>query len=489
MPKDIPLVDPGGSRTLLSAELANQVIAAGNCFLGLQVDPPLRLDKSGAVWRISLDADPDADLPRGAATGYANTDQTYTASCPYGTTGAPVTVTVAAGSLFSPTSTSDANSIALQLATAQATAGLACSLTASTGFNDTVSNLLLLSTGNLLATGQFSAYQGIQRTAVAVLYPNLGLHPADWFLTGGTSLNAIAEAATGGDFYAFGNATTWEGVTQLNGGRLAHDGTLDTAFAWSGFNNTLYAPVWNGTYLLLFTPGGGASSYATHTVDGWLGFLVDNTGAYHSRIDTANNGNSASSCQIVGGSAYFLTGSFGTFQGSAVNSRTLRLTGGLGRDLGWSEDPAGGFSGGGPTCCATDGTTYYLGGGFTGYAAASAGNLVACQSNGTKKTSFATAGGGANAAVNAVALQSDGKIIIGGNFTTYNGTTRKYLARVNPDGTLDTGWAPAALNGFVYAVVILSDGTIIAAGAFTTCGGATRNRIARFTPAGTLLNP
>src|SRR5437867_2422328 len=47
---------------------------------------------------------------------------------------------------------------------------------------------------------------------------------------------------------------------------------------------------------------------------------------------------------------------------------------------------------------------------------------------------------GANFDVCSIALQSDGKILIGGLFTVINGTNRNYLARLNSDGNLDTSF-------------------------------------------------
>ena len=37
-----------------------------------------------------------------------------------------------------------------------------------------------------------------------------------------------------------------------------------------------------------------------------------------------------------------------------------------------------------------------------------------------------------------ITVQPDGKVLIGGEFTTYNGTGRNFIARLNPDSTLDT---------------------------------------------------
>lgn len=80
-----------------------------------------------------------------------------------------------------------------------------------------------------------------------------------------------------------------------------------------------------------------------------------------------------------------------------------------------------------------------------------------------------TTGSGFDGAVYASALQSDGKLIVGGAFTSYNGTTRNYIARLNSDGTIDNTFDPATgLSGAVLSLAIQpSDGKIIVGGSFT----------------------
>src|SRR5437773_2420241 len=51
-------------------------------------------------------------------------------------------------------------------------------------------------------------------------------------------------------------------------------------------------------------------------------------------------------------------------------------------------------------------------------------------------------GSGLNLRVKAVALQPDGKIIIGGDFASVRGAPRNRIARLNPDGTADTTFDP-----------------------------------------------
>ena len=80
--------------------------------------------------------------------------------------------------------------------------------------------------------------------------------------------------------------------------------------------------------------------------------------------------------------------------------------------------------------------------------------------------------------VGAIAVQPDGKILIGGNFTNILGVARTNIARLNTDGTLDTAFDPNA-NSDVNAIAVQADGKILVSGSFTSIGGQTRNYIAR----------
>ncbi len=79
------------------------------------------------------------------------------------------------------------------------------------------------------------------------------------------------------------------------------------------------------------------------------------------------------------------------------------------------------------------------------------------------------------------------KIIIVGEFSAYNGKARKGIARLNMDGSLDSGFNPGTgANSSVWSVYIQTDGKIIIGGLFTTYNGITRNRIVRFNSDGSL---
>ena len=120
-----------------------------------------------------------------------------------------------------------------------------------------------------------------------------------------------------------------------------------------------------------------------------------------------------------------------------------------------------------------------IGGTFTNYNGSTLNNIARLNSNGTIDVTF-TLGTGANSTVNTAVLQGDGKIIIGGDFTSYNGTSRNRIARLNADGTLDATFDPGVgANATVFSTAIQSDGKIVIGGSFSTYNSNTKNFIAR----------
>src|SRR5438874_505973 len=85
---------------------------------------------------------------------------------------------------------------------------------------------------------------------------------------------------------------------------------------------------------------------------------------------------------------------------------------------------------------------------------------------------------GADGAVGAFAVQPDGTILVGGNFTTLAGQSRSYIGRLHADGSLDTSFNPGA-SSFVYCLAVQADGKIVVGGAFGTLGGQPRSRLGR----------
>ena len=113
-------------------------------------------------------------------------------------------------------------------------------------------------------------------------------------------------------------------------------------------------------------------------------------------------------------------------------------------------------------------------------------SLARLNSNGSLDGSFTTVvtTGGGNL-IRALALQADGKILVGGNFTALSSTPRNRLARLLTDGSLEPSFAPN-FNGPVDSVVIQPDGKILVGGSFSTVDGQSRVELARLNADGSL---
>ena len=75
-------------------------------------------------------------------------------------------------------------------------------------------------------------------------------------------------------------------------------------------------------------------------------------------------------------------------------------------------------------------------------------------------------------------MQPDGKILVGGSFTTVGGQTRHRMARLDAITGAPDSFNPNA-DSSVISIAVQVDGKILAGGVFTTIGGQTRNRMAR----------
>ena len=90
-------------------------------------------------------------------------------------------------------------------------------------------------------------------------------------------------------------------------------------------------------------------------------------------------------------------------------------------------------------------------------------------------------GGGADfEVVKTMALQSDGKILVGGRFTSYNGSPVAKIIRLNADGSIDTSFNNSGIgvsNGFVNCIKIQPDNKIVVAGILLDASGSALVRL------------
>jgi len=133
----------------------------------------------------------------------------------------------------------------------------------------------------------------------------------------------------------------------------------------------------------------------------------------------------------------------------------------------------------------TSDNKFLIGGQFTSFNGTAANRIVKLNLDGSLDTLF-NIGTGFNNVVRQLFEISD-KIYVCGQFTSYNGTTRNRIVRLNLDGSLDTTFDPGTgFNNSVLNISFLSDGRVVCVGDFTSYNGTTRNRIAILNTDGSL---
>src|SRR6476646_484820 len=125
-----------------------------------------------------------------------------------------------------------------------------------------------------------------------------------------------------------------------------------------------------------------------------------------------------------------------------------------------------------------------IGGTFIGYNGFARGGIARVLATGMLDSSF-DSGVGTGGNVFALALQHNGQIVLGGRFVQYAGINRTFIARVFSNGTLDLGFNPVP-DDWVQSLAVEPDDRILAGGFFTAINGVGRSRIARLNTTGSV---
>ena len=115
-------------------------------------------------------------------------------------------------------------------------------------------------------------------------------------------------------------------------------------------------------------------------------------------------------------------------------------------------------------------------------------NIARLYSSGMADTNFSPTviGGFASAEVKCLAVQTNGQIVVGGSFAALGGQIRKNIGRLNADGSVDMTFNPGIDGGPVKTLAVQNDGKILLSGGFFTVGGLSRRFIARLNSDGTV---
>ncbi|MCU0425918.1 MAG: T9SS type A sorting domain-containing protein [Candidatus Kapabacteria bacterium] len=300
---------------------------------------------------------------------------------------------------------------------------------ADLGFDGEVRDVLQLGSGQLIVVGDFENYRGAPANRVARLNADGTLDGTFTSLPAAYTNVVNSVQLTGGGQLIIGGAFNVANTRRV--ARLNADGTIDGAFV----QNTALGGAVNAVAV---DASGNVVAVGDFTTPTSRVIRFTNTGAldatFNTNIGTGLTGTSlgAQSVLIDGSNRILIGGNFTLFNGTA-RSGIVRLT-----------------------------------------------------STGTNDGTF-TIGTGSNNMIFTIALDAMSRIMIGGDFTTFNGTARNRIARLTAAGALDVGFNPGAgFNNTVNTIAMEpTTQNIIVGGGFSTYNGAARNNIVRILPAGT----
>jgi len=306
-------------------------------------------------------------------------------------------------------------------------------------------------------------------------------------IEGPGTVNALAVLGDG-RYYATGSFTSVEGSPRLAVARFLVNGSLDPAFAPVPITATIatvYAMAVQSNNRVVL---GGSFNYVGGA---WRPNLVrlNADGTVDAGFDPGAGVNSTVTALAVQpvDSKIIVGGSFTTFNGIPC-SRLLRLN--SDGTLDPTFNVGAGFDGSVTSVAIQSDNKILVGGSFTSYNGTVCSRLVRLNSDGSPDTAFvANTGAGFSGAVNSILIQPDNLILVGGSFTAFNGQGRNYLTRLKADGTLDPAFAQTGngLNNTVYSLAVqAADGKIVAVGQFTGYDTTALSRIVRLTSAGAL---
>jgi uncharacterized delta-60 repeat protein len=352
--------------------------------------------------------------------------------------------------------------------------------------------------GKIIIGGGFTDCDSLFRGAIARINSNGTLDnsflPAIGFndrLLGSDRVNVI-EVQSDGKVLVGGNFTSYNDKLSRRLVRLNTDGSLDLSFNIGiGVYDSLSRYTGNINSIAIQNDGkiliGGLFRYFNNNQVYSIARLnpdgtIDNTFSMGTGTSTGTGGYSTiNSIKIQSDGKIIIGGNFTVYNGvGRVRIARLNVDGTLDPTF----NPVAGFVGNVNTMSIQSDGKIVVGGSFTSYNGVQSSRIIRLNTDGSRDITFNT-GTGFNSTVNATVVQNDGKILVGGIFLSYNGVSiGRSIARLNTDGSLDNSFiVTGLLNGGVNTIFLQNNGKLVIGGSFS---GTNKNKIARLNTNGSL---
>ncbi|MES2567217.1 MAG: T9SS type A sorting domain-containing protein [Bacteroidota bacterium] len=346
------------------------------------------------------------------------------------------------------------------------------------GPNSVVNAAAVQSDGKILIGGYFTTYNGVSSNRITRINTNGSI---DTSFHVGTGANGIVNAITlqndgkiliGGEFMGYNNLPTGP-LTRIN-----PNGTNDAGFSKSVWSSAIVDAITVDSNNSVFV--GGINLVSNHTAikvnsNGSLDSIYSLPNFIYGRIKTVSLQQDGK--LFIGGDISYINGDY------VRRIARINTNGTIDKSFNYRTAANSGIV----KCAIQPDQKILIGGNFTAYNNKEINRISRLNGDGSIDTSFLTSGtyGGANGVVNTISLQSDNKIIVGGDFTTFHSGNCKRLIRLLPSGLEDSTFNFGNFDGAIYATAVQPDGKIIVAGNFINANSASVNRIVRLNADGT----
>ncbi|WPO79902.1 T9SS sorting signal type C domain-containing protein [Flavobacterium sp. KACC 22761] len=354
----------------------------------------------------------------------------------------------------------------------------------SSSFKSTVTNVKVLTDGKILISGNFTVFNNVATNRIVRLNNDGQLDPSFNIGEGFDAEVHAMEVQPDGKIILGGKFTTFNGTAANGIIRLMQDGAIDTTFyTGTGFSSGIVYTCKIDPFGNIMVGGSFSGNYNGTSVNRVC--YLDSSGFLKNDIDFGSGPASASvyALETDAEGAWYIGGSFSVFDGlnqgklAKIDSEGEYDTGYLASGIGFDNSVFKILS-------LENGESVVVGN-FKKFNGNIALRIAKLLEDGSSDPEFNSGQLGANNLIKTAVLQSDGKIILGGNFTKYNETLINRIVRVLPDGTVDASFnVTSGFNSQVYAMEIQSDGKIIVAGNFAKYNDVSAGKIIRLMPDG-----
>jgi len=401
-----------------------------------------------------------------------------------------------------------------------------------TGFNSTVEDLIILPSGKIICVGLFSNFNSNLSDGIASLNSdgsfdstfNTGTGFSIGFFTSvdAISLQSDGKIICGGVFFDY-NGNSCNNICRLNS-----DGSFDSTFnTGTGFNNQVLTIYTKADDKILV--GGLFTQFDTNTITYYV--QLNSDGSFDSIFNLSNVSSSVYSFNVDSNGLIYVGGFFNTFGSISTDGYAVLFQSGIENNfIDYSLLPVGNkytisitldnkiyLSGGNgvsvrlindytynslsvnqkENISSFDSPTQFIlnnngklliGGDFANYGNINSAGLIQLNLNGTYDDTF-NVGTGVTGTLYDCKKQSDGKLIVVGNFSSYDGNSCGFICRLNTDGSFDNTFITGTgFDLFTYTLDIQSDDKIIVGGVFGFYDGNVCDRICRLNSDGSFDN-